>query len=95
MTQKHPARGRARLTLAALLTAVPLATTIVGGAATVTPVAAAITVPEVQAATADHSGDGRRDRDHRDHHHRRECDDRQGGLLGLLVELLVGSERDC
>ena len=94
MTERRHGRGRARLALAALLTAVPLATTMVGGAATVTPVAAATTVTTAQAATAHHSGDRHRDRDHRDHH-RRECDDRHGGLLGLLLDLLVGSERDC
>ena len=94
MTERRHGRGRARLALAALLTAVPLATTMVGGAATVTPVAAATTVTTAQAATAHHSGDRHRDRDHRDHH-RRECDDRHDGLLGLLVDLLVGSERHC
>jgi hypothetical protein len=94
MTERRHGRGRARLALAALLTAVPLASTIIGGAATVTPVAAAITVPTAQAATAHHGGDRHRDRGHRDEH-RRECDDRHDGLLGLLVDLLVGSERDC
>ena len=111
MTQDHSGRGRARLRLAAVLTALPLAASVVGGVAGAVPVAAATHVSATQAAsfvTAGHSTPADRRHDDRDHNgrrgdgrggdgrdHRGDCRDRNGGLLGLLADLLLGSDRGC
>jgi hypothetical protein len=104
MTQDHSGRGRARLRLVAVVAALPLGASVVGGVAGAVPVAAATRVQAAQPQTADsvtaaqpamavRHDDSDHHRGHNDRDRRGDCRHRDEGLLGLLADLLLGPRR--